>query len=173
MGRPAAVLAGLALTLVLAPAPAAEAVGAGVCSIGGTINFVPASGSTTQGNWSISPGSIQCRGQYNTKELMLRYGSFSGEGQYTSLPSAEGSCLRQLGTGDVDYWITTEKQDIHVREPHAFVLGGAGAFTTPTLRGVFQIVSYEGGQCLTDSVTKASFLAQVSLFRESASDWTP
>ena len=173
MGRPAAVLAGLALALFLAPAPAAEAVGAGVCSIGGTINFVPTGGSPTEGNWSISPGSIQCRGQYNTKELMLRYGSFSGEGSYTSLPAAEGSCLRQLGTGDVDYWITTEKQDIHVREPHAFVLGGAGAFTTPTLRGVFQLISYEGGQCLTGSVTRVSFSAQVSLFRESASDWTP
>jgi hypothetical protein len=172
MARPAALLAGLALALLLGPVPAAEAVGAGVCTIGGTINFVSTGGNQGAGSWSISPATIQCRGQYNTKELMMRNGGFSGEGSYTSLPSADGGCLRQLGTGDVDYWITTEKQDVHVREPHAFLLAGAGAFTTPTLRGVFEIVSYEG-DCLVGPVTKASFQAQVSLFRESASDWTP
>ena len=35
----------------------------------------------------------------------------------------------------VDYWIPTEKQDVHVKEPYAFLLAGAGVFTTPTLRG--------------------------------------
>jgi hypothetical protein len=169
MHRSVAVLAGLALAILVGPAPPAGAVGAGVCTIGGTINFSPTS--ETAGNWDIDPATIACRGQYNTKELMMRYGSFTGAGSYTSLPSVQGSCLRQLGTGSVDYWITTEKQDIHVKEPHAFLLTGVGAFTTPTLRGVFQMVSYEG-DCLTDSVTKASFQAQVSLFRESLADWT-
>src|SRR5436853_2749433 len=103
---------------------------------------------------------------------MVRTGSFSGSGTYTALPSAQAGCLRELGTGEVDYWITTEKQDIHIKEPYAFLLSGAGVFTTPTLRGVFQIMSYDGN-CLTGPVTKASFLAQVTLFRESASDYTP
>ena len=171
MGRPVAVLAGLTLAIILGPVPAAEAFGAGVCTIGGTINFVPAGQAADRGAWNIAPATIQCRGQYSTKELMLRNGSFTGSGSYTSLPSAQGGCLRQLGEGSVDYWITTEKQDVHVREPHAFLLAGAGAFTTPTLRGVFQIVSYEG-DCLTGPVTKASFMAEVTLFRESLADWT-
>jgi len=171
MHRSAAVLAGLALAILVGPAPPAGAVGAGVCTIGGTINFSPTTDTGEQGAWNIAPATIACRGQYNTKELMLRYGSFTGSGSYTSLPSAQGGCLRQLGNGSVDYWITTEKQDIHVKEPHAFVLAGAGAFLTPTLRGVFQLISYDSN-CLVGPVTKASFQAQVTLFRESLADWT-
>src|SRR5919198_5018585 len=123
MHRSVAVLAGLALAILLGPAlQPAEAVGAGVCTIGGTINFSPTSDAA--GVWNIAPATIACRGQYNTKELMVRYGSFTGSGSYTSLPSAQGGCLRQLGTGSVDYWITTEKQDIHIQEPNAFLLAG-------------------------------------------------
>jgi hypothetical protein len=172
MGRSVALLVGLALAILVGPVPTAEAVGAGVCTIGGTINFSPNGQSPDQGAWSIAPATILCRGQYNTKELMLRYGSFTGSGSYTSLPTAQGGCLRELGTGSVDYWITTEKQDIHVQEPHAFLLAPAGAFTTPTLRGVFEVVSYDG-DCLVAPVTKATFQAQVTLFRESSSDYTP
>jgi len=51
-----------------------------------------------------------------------------------------------------------------VKEPHAFLLAGAGVFTTPTLRGTFQIPLYEGN-CLTAPVSRAMFLAQVSLVR--------
>ncbi len=171
MRRSVAVLAGLALAILLGPVPAAEAVGAGACTIGGMITFTPAGEAVDQGAWSIAPATIVCRGQYNTKELMVRSGAFNGSGSYTSLPSAQGGCLRQLGTGSVDYWITTEKQDIHVTEPHAFLLTGAGAFTTPTLRGVFQIVSYEG-DCLTGPVTTANFQAQVTLARVSLADGT-
>ena len=171
MRRSLAVLAGLALLVVVGPIRSAEAVGAGACTIGGTINFSPTTDTGEQGAWSIAPATIACRGQYNTKELMLRYGSFTGSGTYTSLPSAQGGCLHELGSGSVDYWITTEKQDIHVVEPHAFVLEGAGAFLTPTLRGVFQIISYDRN-CLVGPVSKASFQAQVSLFRESLADGT-
>ena len=56
-------------------------------------------------------------------------------------------------------------------EPYAFLLAGAGAFTTPTLRGTFQITSFDGN-CVTGPVTKASFLAQVTLLRGSFADWT-
>lgn len=167
-----AVLAGLVLTLVVGPAPAADAVGVGVCTITGTITFTPAGEKTETGTWGIAPAVIQCRGQFNTYELMLSQGSFEGAGSYTTLPSGEGGCLRQLGAGTVDYWIPTDKQDVHVKEPHTFVLAGAGAFITPTLRGVFQIPTYDGN-CLTTPVTKAVFLAEVTLFRLSAGDFTP
>ena len=173
MRRSVAVIAGLVMTLVVAvEAPPAQAFGAGVCVIGGTINFAPVAHEPGQGAWNISPATIQCRGQYNTKELMLRYGSFTGDGSYTSVPSTDNGCLRQLGTGSVDYWITTQKQDVHIKEPNAFLAGGAGAFMTPTLRGIFQILSYDG-DCFAQTVTKAAFLAEVTLFRESASDYTP
>jgi len=166
-------LAGLALVAFLAPAPAAEALGAGVCAISGTITFRPSSAvATDRGDWNISPAVIQCRGQFNTKELMLRQGPFAGSGSYTVVPSGAGGCLRELGTGTVDYWIPTDEQDVHVQEPHAFLLAGAGAFTTPTLRGVFQIPTYEGN-CLTTPVTRALFLAQVTLVRVSMADYTP
>ncbi|HEV8626281.1 MAG TPA: hypothetical protein VG034_17665 [Acidimicrobiia bacterium] len=171
MHRSIAVLAGLALAIFLGPAPAAEAFGAGACTIGGTITFTPSGQTPGQGTWDISPGVIQCRGQFNTYEYMLRHGSFSGSGTYTSLPSTEGTCLKELGTGTVDYWIPTDKQDIHTVEPYAFLLAGAGAFTTPTLRGVFQVTTFDHN-CVTGPGTKASFLAQVTLFRGSLADWT-
>jgi hypothetical protein len=165
MGRSVAVLAGLALALVLGPVPAAEAgVGVGACTIGGTITFTPSEQTAGQGTWAIAPGAIHCRGQFNTYEYMTRQGEFSGSGTYTSASSSEGGCFRELGTGEVDYWIPTDRQDIHVIEPYAFLLAGAGAFTTPTLRGTFQITTYDGN-CVTGPVTKASFLAQVTLLR--------
>ena len=172
MHRSVAVLAGLALAILVGSAPPAEAFGVGACTIGGTITFTPSGPTPQQGAWSIAPGVIQCRGQFNTYEYMQRNGSFSGSGTYTSLPSSEGGCLKELGTGTVDYWIPTDKQDIHIQEPYAFLLAGAGALTTPTLRGVFQVTTFDHN-CVTGPVTKASFLAQVTLFRESASDYTP
>ena len=171
MGRSVAVVAGLALALLVGPTPKADAFGVGACTIGGTITFTPSEGTPGQGNWAIAPGVIQCRGQFNTYEYMVRQGEFSGSGTYTSASSSETGCFRELGTGSVDYWITTDKQDIHVVEPYAFLAAGAGAFTTPTLRGAFQITTYDG-DCVTGTVTKASFLAQVTLFRDSLADWT-
>lgn len=171
MRRSVGVLAGLILAAVVAPAPAADAVGVGACTITGTITFKPAGAGSEIGLWDISPAQIACRGQFNTYELMLKQAGFSGKGSYTTLPSGEGGCLRELGTGMVDYWIPTEKQDVHVVEPNAFLLAGAGAITTPTLKGVFQIPAYEGN-CVTTAVTKATFLAEVTLFRNSGADWT-
>jgi hypothetical protein len=169
--RSVAVLAGLALAGVFAPTAPAGAVGLGVCTISGTITFTPTTAAHDHGGWEISPGVIQCRGQFNTKELMVRQGSFAGSGSYTVVPSGQGGCLRELGTGTVDYWIPTDEQDVHVREPHTFLLAGAGAFTTPTLRGLFQTMYV--GNCLTTPVTKALFLAEVTLVRLSPADYTP
>jgi hypothetical protein len=172
MRRCITVLASLALATVLAPAPPAHAIGLGVCTITGTIRFTPSGGTSEQGVWAISPAVIQCRGQFNTRQLMVRQGAFAGSGSYTVVPSGEAGCLHELGTGTVDYWIATDEQDVHVKEPHAFLLAGAGAFTTPTLRGVFQIPPYEGN-CLTTPVTSALFLAEVTMVRLSPADYTP
>jgi hypothetical protein len=169
--RSLAVLAGLTLGTLVAPTPAAEAVGAGACVITGTITFTPSTLSQNRGTWDISPATILCRGQFNTYELMLKQGAFNGSGSFTSLPSGGAGCIRELGTGMVDYWIPTEKQDVHMKEEFAFLLSGAGAFTTPTLRGVFQIPAQ--GNCLTGPATKATFLAEVSLVRVSGADYTP
>ena len=171
MGRRVAVLAGLALVLLFAPAPSANAFGAGACTIGGTITFTASEQAPGQGTWAIAPGVIECRGQFNTYELMVRNGEFTGSGTYTSAPGGELGCFRELGTGTVDYWIHTEKQDAHFVEPYAFILSGAGAFVTPTLRGPFQITTYNGN-CLTGPVTQASFLAQVTFVRGALADWT-
>jgi hypothetical protein len=164
-----AVLAALALATFLAPATAAEATGQGACAITGTIVFSPSAASPTQGNWEISPGVIQCRGTFRRLEQMVGQGTFTGAGAYTVMPSGEGHCLRELGSGTVDYWITTENQDVHMLEQHSFLLAGAGVFTTPTLRGSFQIPTYEGN-CLTAPVTRAMFLAEVTMIRQSGSE---
>lgn len=171
MRRSVSVLAGLILAAIVTPAPAADAVGIGACTITGTITFKPAGAGSDIGLWDISPAQIACRGQFNTYELMLKQAGFKGNGSYSTLPSGEGGCLRELGTGMVDYWIPTDKQDVHVVEPNAFLLAGAGTITTPTLKGVFQIPAYDGN-CLTTPVTKATFLAEVTLFRNSGADWT-
>ena len=171
MKRSVGVLAGLALGMIVAPAPAADAVGVGACTITGTITFTPAGQNVDRGTWDISPATILCRGQFNTYELMYKQGSFTGSGSFTSVPSGEAGCLWELGTGAVDYWIPTDKQDVHVKEEFAFLLAGAGAFTSPTLRGVFQIPAQ--GNCLTGPATKAMFLAEVAMVRVSGADFTP
>jgi hypothetical protein len=161
--RSVALLAGLALVALLAPA--AQAVGAGACTITGTIVFTPSPVASEQGVWDITPGVIQCRGTFRRLEQMVGQGTFTGSGSYTVVPSGEGHCLRELGSGTVDYWITTENQDVHIQEQHSFLLAGAGVFTTPTLRGSFQIPAYEEGNCLTTPVTRAIFLAEVTMAR--------
>lgn len=172
MKRSVAVLAGLVLSTFFATMPAADALGLGVCTITGTIAFTHSPADPDHGTWQISPAVIQCRGQFNTRELMVRQGPFAGSGSYTVVPSGQGGCLRELGTGTVDYWIPTDEQDVHVKEPHTFLLAGAGAFTTPTLRGLFQVAKYDGN-CLTSPVTRSLFLAEVTLLRLSTADWTP
>ncbi|HEV7862623.1 MAG TPA: hypothetical protein VGR20_07985 [Acidimicrobiia bacterium] len=164
-----AVLAAVALAALLAPARAAQAVGAGACVITGTIIFTPSAAASERGAWDISPGVIRCRGTFRRLDQMVGEGTFSGAGSYTVVPSGEGHCLRSLGTGTVDYWITTEKQDVHMKEPHSFLLAGAGVFTTPTLRGSFQIPAYEGN-CLTSPVSRAVFLAEVTMVRLSGTE---
>ena len=151
----------LTLASFLTAAPAAEATAAGVCTISGTINF--STSASSQGRWDISPGVIECRGFFFGWNPMLGRGSFAASGSYTAVPSGAG-CVEQLGSGTVDYWITTTDQHVHLIEPHSFILAGAGTFTTPTLRGTFQIPLYDGN-CVTAPRTTTLFLAQVTLAR--------
>ena len=166
MRRSVALLTGLALVPFFTSAPAAEATGAGACAIGGTITFSPSASAPSEGRWSIAPATIDCRGLFNTRgrERIMGPGSFAGSGSYGTVQSGDRNCLRQLGPGTVDYWIPTSEQDVHVVERPAFTLAGAGTFTTPTLRGTFQIPAHEG-DCGTGPVTRAMFLAQVTLVR--------
>ncbi|HYH51533.1 MAG TPA: hypothetical protein VEG38_18460 [Acidimicrobiia bacterium] len=177
MKRPFAVLAGLVVTMLLGPVPAADAVGAGVCTISGTIRFTPSSAAADRGLWDINPAVIQCRGMFNVVssprgahgvgEQFTGAGQrFTGAGSYKTVPSADGGCLHELGEGEVDYWIVTQNQDVHMQEKNAFLLAGAGTFTTPTLYGSFQIPLHDG-QCLTGPATTALFLAEVMVVRTS------
>jgi hypothetical protein len=169
MKRSLAILAALSMTALtgFVASPPAEAVAIGACAISGTITFTPSANSTDHGAWIIGPAVISCRGPFrfpHPEQMSGEAGSFSGIGSYTAVPSGEGHCLRELGNGTVDYWVKTEEQDVHMKEPHAFLLAGAGLFTTPTLRGTFQVPLYEGN-CLTAPVSRAMFLAQVTLVR--------
>lgn len=159
------------ISLVVAPllltARPAAAHAAGGCTITGTMAFSPSAPAATDGRWAVSPGVISCRGVYNGWERIINPGSFSASGTYTTIPAA-GGCAVQLGAGTVDYWVLTSEQDIHFKEPHAFSPGSAGAFTTPSLRGTFQIPPDAG--CVNGSAArKTTFAAEVSLVRHQGS----
>lgn len=161
-----AVLSLLALTVVVGPAPRADAIGAAPCTITGTIRFTPAATGPDQGTWDIAPAVIHCRGIFNViarmGEHITGHGSFTGTGSYV-VRHNQGGCLPELGSGTVDYWIPTDHQDVHMQEANTFLLTGAGAFTTETLYGTFQTL-YEGN-CLVAPVTRALFVAEVSMVR--------
>jgi hypothetical protein len=154
---------GLMLTGLLTPAPSAEASGAAVCTISGTISFAPSSAS--QGVWRISPAVISCQGLFRGYERIVGGGSFSGFGSYTAQPGGSGTCLHHAGLGTVDYTIQTTETDVHIQEPHEFVLAGAGAFVTKTLKGTFQVTPPYEGDCVTKPMTKAFFVAQGVMVR--------
>ena len=174
--RSLAVFAGLTLSLLM-PTPAAHAVGAGACTITGKIRFTAAPGATDRGVWDISPAAIQCQGMFNFvssprhrrgvgEQFTGKQQQFSGSGSYRTIPSADRGCLHELGEGTVDYWITTENQDVHVKEQNTFRLAGAGTLTTPHLYGSFQIPLHDS-QCLSAPATTALFLAEVAWVRTS------
>ena len=158
----------LALGLVLLPipaAPTAHAAGLAACTITGTIRFLPSPENQMQGVWNVEPAVIDCRGLFRGWERFLRPGAFSGSGTYAALPTGTGTCLHQVGSGTVDYWLYTSEVDVHLTEPHSFVLAGAGTFSTPTLRATFQITPPTDGDCVTSPVTKALFIAQAAMVR--------
>ena len=159
------------LALVVLPAvgftPPAHAVGYGGCTIVGTITFSVASTLASTGTWSIGPAALDCQGIIGKRARIIGRGPFKGQGTFTALPPGEGagSCLRQSGTGKVEYEIPTANGPIKVSEGESHTLAGAGLFDTPTLHGTFQLPPPYDGDCLTKPVTRAAFVAQVMLYR--------
>ena len=145
--------------------PTAEATGAAACTITGTITFSHAANTTTQRVWTIDPAIISCQGLYNGYERIMGPGRFFGSGSYTALPNGNGACLHNVGSGTVDYTFPTTAYDIRLVEPQDYTMAGVGAFTTPSLRGTFQITPPYEGDCVTTPITKAFFLAQATLVR--------
>jgi hypothetical protein len=145
--------------------PAAQAVGTAVCSISGTITFTSSPRAPAQGGWSIDPAVIDCRGLFNGWERILGPGSFAGSGSYTTGSDSSGKCVHHIGSGTVDYWIPTSEQDVHMIEPHTFVLTGGGAFSTPTLQGSFELLPASDGGCLANPGSKMSFVAEAVMLR--------
>jgi hypothetical protein len=169
--RALTVLMGLLLPLVWVT-PQAEANGAAVCAISGTIDFTPSTAVPSQGQWRIEPAVINCQGIYRGYQYFTAPGSFAGTGTYTDLPG-KGGCLHQVGKGDLDYRLTTTEADLHFEEPGQFVLAGAGAFTTPSLNGTIQMTPPYEGDCLSAPVTRATFFAQALMVRLSGSGVDP
>lgn len=149
---------------LVGPAPRAEAVGGAVCSISGTINLSRSAGDPTQGRWSIEPAVISCQGIFRAYDRITGPGKFTGTGRY-EIPVDTGSCLQRVGSGNLDYLIPTDQADVRIQEPYQFVHAGAGTFTSPSLNGSFQITPPFDGDCLTRSVTEATFLAEAILVR--------
>lgn len=160
-------LLGLVLIPLVGFVPAAEATGAAACTISGTMNFAPSPLDPQQGTWTIDPAVIECHGLFKGVDRITGPGSFSGAGAYTTLPTGSAACVHHIGTGTVDYVIPTVSTDVHLIEPHDFVLLGAGAFATPSLRGSFQLTPPydDSGNCVTKPLTRALFLAQATLVR--------
>jgi hypothetical protein len=145
--------------------PAADATGAAGCTITGTITFVHSANSTTEGVWTIAPAVISCQGLFNGYERILGPGGFSGTGSYTALPGGSGTCLRNVGSGTVDYTFPTTASDVHLVEPNDYTLTGIGTFTSPSLKGSFQVTPPFEGDCVTKPITRALFLAETTLVR--------
>jgi hypothetical protein len=158
----------LALLPLIGLAPSADATGGAFCTISGTINFVPSGAVPTQGTWSIDPALISCQGIFRAYERITGPGRFTGSGVYSEIPGGSGSCLQHVGSGTVDYMVPTSAADVHINEAHEFVLVGAGAFSTPSLNGSFQVTPPYEGDCVTGPVTKANFVAQGLLVRTPA-----
>jgi hypothetical protein len=153
-----------ALTLV-GSMPPVEATGTAVCTISGTITFSHSELTSTGGRWTVGPAVISCHGLYNGYERIMGPGRFAGAGTYTAFPSGTGTCLHSVGSGTVEYGFPTTAYDIRLVEPQNYTLAGAGAFTTPSLKGTFEVTPPYDGDCVTKPITSALFVAQASLVR--------
>jgi hypothetical protein len=160
--RIVAVLAAVVLPAI-GFAPPAHSVGYGACSIAGTITFSPETPSA--GRWTIGPATIDCKGIIGKRARPVGPGPFRGSGSFAALPPGDAACLRQTGTGKVEYEIPTFSGVIKVSEKMSHTLAGAGVLDTPTLHGPFQIAPPHEGDCVTKPLTRARFMAQVVLHR--------
>jgi hypothetical protein len=137
--------------------------------ISGTITFMPpteaASGGA--GTWEVGPGQIQCNGIINGYRIWGT-GPFTGSGSYTTLPVAGSTCghlVHHVGEGNVDYLMRSAAMLFRMRETKRFVLAGAGEFSTPSLRGAIQLLPPYEGDCVTEPITRATFVAQARYLR--------
>ena len=159
----------VSLPLVGSVAPAG-ATGVAACTITGTITFLQSASTAEQGVWTIDPAVISCQGLFNGYDRILGPGKFSGTGSYTALPGSSGPCLRNVGSGKLDYTFPTTGSDVHLVEPNDYTLAGVGALTSPSLKGTFEITPPYEGDCVTKPITKALFLAEATLVRFVAPD---
>ena len=156
---------GLVIFPLVAFVPAASATGVAACTISGTIVFSSTVPDATLGLWTIDPAVINCQGLFNGYDRIVGPGRFTGTGTYTALPGGTGECLRNVGSGTVDYTFPTAASDVHLVERQDYTLAGVGAFSTPTLRGTFQVTPPYEGDCVTTPMTKALFVAEATLVR--------
>ena len=155
------------LALVVLPAlgftQPAHAVGYGACTIVGTITFSTTTMST--GTWTIGPATLDCQGIIGKRARITGRGPFTGSGTYTAIAPGDGGCLRQTGTGKVEYSIPTASGTIQVREAETHTLAPVGVIDTPTLHGTLQVLPPYDGDCVTKPVSRAAFVAEVMLYR--------
>jgi hypothetical protein len=143
--------------------PPAHAVGQGACTITGTMTF--SSRTLSSGQWTIGPAVIDCQGVIAGRYRITGRGPFRGSGTFEALPPGDGACLRQAGTGKVDYKLPSSGGDILISEPENHTLAVLGTITTPTLHGAFQLPPPYDGDCLTKPVSRVAFVAEVGLLR--------
>jgi hypothetical protein len=143
--------------------PRADAVGYGACTIVGTISF--SSDTPSSGTWTIGPATLDCQGIIGKRARITGRGPIRGSGTYTALASGDGGCLRQNGTGKVEYTIPTASGRINVIEPATHTLAGAGVLDTQSLHGTFQLSPPYDGDCVTKPLSRATFVAQLILYR--------
>ena len=156
-----------ALVVVVLPvlgfAATAGAIEEGACTNSGTITFsVDKPGA---GVWAIGPAVIDCQGIVAARRLITGRGPFRGSGSFTALPPGDSACLRQAGTGKVEYTIPTSGGDILVSESEDHTLAGVGALNTTSLHGSFQLTPPYDGDCLTKPVSRVTFVAEMVLVR--------
>jgi hypothetical protein len=159
--RVVAVLAVVALP-VLGFSSTAGAIEEGACTISGTITF--SSQAPSAGVWTIGPAVIDCQGLVAARRLITGRGPFRGSGSFAALAPGDSGCLRQAGSGTLEYKIPTTAGDIVITEPENHTLAGIGSFNTPRLHGSFQVAPPYDGDCLTKPISRATFLAQVVLY---------
>lgn len=158
-------VAALAAVSSAVPAPPAGATGGAACVIGGTMQLSPDAATPAHGAWRIEPGVINCQGFFRAKNFIIGPGRFTGSGTYTEVPEGGGPCRHVVATGQVDYVIPTDHSTQHISEQVDFLFAGAGVFATPSLRGTVQATSPYRGDCMTETVSRASFVAQAVMLR--------
>jgi hypothetical protein len=140
----------------------AGAIEEGACTISGTITFSADKPGT--GVWAIGPAVIDCQGIVAARRLITGRGPFRGAGSFAALAAGDSGCLRQAGTGTLEYKIPTTAGDIVISEPENHTLAGIGSFNTPRLHGSFVVAPPYEGDCVTKPISRATFVAQVVLY---------